>query len=152
MLLLENIPEQLHVVWIFLNVFFVCFIIVLIERVFYNEEGPVEEAGKIFILPCLCDIQSICVNTFLKTCQNNIDGDEENWVASVRVVQSAHILLIQFWEIALPQKKLSLFCHSVSQVAFRANNLIGGKRNRKQEVVVFTKERKHRSALLSVIS
>lgn len=47
-------------------------------------------------------------------------------MASAHIVQSAHILLIQFREIALPQKKLSLFCHSVSQVTFTANNLTGG--------------------------
>lgn len=43
------------------------------------------------------------------------------------IAHSAHILLIQFREIALSQKKkkkrLSLFCHSASQVTFTANNL-----------------------------
>lgn len=101
-----------------------------------------KKAGKIFILPCLCDIQSICLNTFLKTRQNNIDGDEENWVASVYVVQSAHILLIQFWEIALPQKKSSLFCHSVSQVAFRANNLTDGEKGTENRKLCFYKRKK----------
>lgn len=50
---------------------------------------------------------------------------ETNREASAHIVHSAHILLIQFWEIALPQKRLSLFCHSASQVTFTANNLTG---------------------------
>lgn len=91
---------------------------------------------QICILPfsvCRWDIQSICLNTFLEGCQNCIDRDGENWVTSAHIVQSAHILLIQFWEIALPQKKkrkkkLSLFCHSASQVTFRANKLSGWKK------------------------
>lgn len=51
-----------------------------------------------------------------------------NQLASAHIVQPAHILLIQFWEIARPQKKLSLFCHSVSQVTFTANNLTAGEK------------------------
>lgn len=56
---------------------------------------------------------------------------------SAHIVQSAHILLIQFWEIARPQKKLSLFCHSVSQVTFTANNLTAGEKKGRQQEVVF---------------
>lgn len=62
---------------------------------------------QICILPfsvCRKKIQSICLSTFLEGCQNCIDRDGENWVTSAHIVQSAHILLIQFWEIALAQK------------------------------------------------
>lgn len=60
-----------------------------------------------------------------------------NQLASAHIVQSAHILLIQFWEIAQPQKKLSLFCHSVSQVTFTANNLTAGEKKGRQQEAVF---------------
>lgn len=39
----------------------------------------------------------------------------------VQILYAPHILLIQFWEIGLFEKSLSLFCHALSQVTFTAN-------------------------------
>lgn len=46
-----------------------------------------------------------------------------NRKVSGHIVHAAHILFIQFWEIAMLEKRLSLFCHLASQVTFTDNTL-----------------------------
>ena len=79
---------------------------------------------------CVQGVLFVCLTTFSEMCQNGFDI-ETNLKVSAHIVHPTHILLIQFGEIAQLQKRLWLFCHSVSQVTFTENNFTSLKKHHK---------------------